>query len=1117
MKKISLLAIVLLTAVQIFGQANKHGISSIKNYPFTITTGSEQNFSITQDKRGVMYIGNDDKGILEYDGSEWRNIPISDNRIIRSLATADDGTVYVGSIAEIGYLSPDKNGTLSFYSLLPELDSAFHEFTDVWKTYCADGKVYFYSEQFLMIYTPEANTFKIIDPPFNSLFCFYINGQLYNGDFLEGLMVLDGDTIVGVPGGDFYSKKNIFGLSAYDADNLIVGTPENGLTIYNIQTGTVDSTFSSPEVIQYIQNHFIFHLLTLPTNEFAVSTGDGGLAIVSRNGELKEVISVEEGLQDPTIFLTYLNPDAYPYSPVWSALSLGVSKTSLNSPLRSFTTESGFSGLVSDINTIGNKLFVGTATGLFSMTAIDGKSYFEPVEEIDFRVWDLLNYTLKSGEEVIFAMTAEGVYQISKNGKTIYLDSEVQERGDPEGSRYWGYTISQDQYNPERIVFGRESSINFLRYRNGVWYEESKIEEVKGPVRSMEFDQDGTLWFGAVLGGIGKINPDEESAAIVYYNEEKGLPSLGENSVSIIKNKLLFGTKDGVYIYDSQADLFVKDSIFNAYLPEGRNFVYTIKEDSEGCIWFSFENSELGWLVTYLKPSENGYTRVLMPFLGLPRSSSTDAFYCDKEGGIWFPKANVLYSYDKSLELSESSKTGKTYYRTLVRKVTVDSDSIIFNGAYPLGFEASGYKLGDAQNKELIPHIRHSDNNVEFRWSAPYFDQEEALEYSYFLEGFSSNWSSWEDLKYKDFTNLPHKTYTFRVKARNVYMDESAEDSFTFIILRPWYLTIVAFIIYLILAVFIVWVIIALYTRRLKNENIRLEGIIQERTAEIRKQKEELTDSIEYASRIQRALLPPDEILEKHALEHFILFRPRDIVSGDFYWIGTKNNKIFIVAADCTGHGVPGAFMSMLGISFLDEIIIKSGVCETNKILDTLKEHVITSLRQTGKSMDESTKDGMDLAMIAIDEKTKTVQYSGAYNPLYTVRKLNNKEKAILEKGEELELDRGDLHNDTHILFQSKADPMPIGISEKKFEFSATTIEDVKDSTLYLFSDGYVDQFGGPNGKKFMAKNFKKLLLEIQDLSMEKQRARLDQILVEWMGEISQIDDVLVIGVKLTK
>jgi serine phosphatase RsbU (regulator of sigma subunit) len=308
--------------------------------------------------------------------------------------------------------------------------------------------------------------------------------------------------------------------------------------------------------------------------------------------------------------------------------------------------------------------------------------------------------------------------------------------------------------------------------------------------------------------------------------------------------------------------------------------------------------------------------------------------------------------------------------------------------------------------------------------------------------------------------------------------------------------------------------IIALYTRRLKNENIRLEGIIQDRTAEIRKQKEELTDSIEYASRIQRALLPPENLLIQNNLDYFILFRPRDIVSGDFYWFGSNNGKIFIVAADCTGHGVPGAFMSMLGISFLDEIVIKSGVTETNKILDALRNHVITSLKQTGKSMEESTKDGMDLSMVSIDDKTRSIQFSGAYNPLYVVRPLSAAEKKKITADGELELDRGAMHNDTHLLYQVKADHMPIGISEKDQGFSAMDIND-KDAAIYLFSDGYVDQFGGPSGKKFMSRNFKKLLLDIQHLSMKDQQKKLEKTLDDWMGEISQIDDILVLGIRI--
>jgi hypothetical protein len=171
-------------------------------------------------------------------------------------------------------------------------------------------------------------------------------------------------------------------------------------------------------------------------------------------------------------------------------------------------------------------------------------------------------------------------------------------------------------------------------------------------------------------------------------------------------------------------------------------------------------------------------------------------------------------------------------------------------------------------------------------------------------------------------------------------------------------------------------------------------------------------------------------------------------------------------------------------------------------------------LRQTGKSTDESTKDGMDLAMIAIDESTKSIQYSGAYNPMYVVRKLSSREKKRIASGETLDIDRGTIHNDTHILYQVKADHMPIGISEKEHQFTSTFIQE-QEATIYLFSDGYVDQFGGPLGKKYMSRNYKKLLLGMYDLPMDEQKKRLEEELISWMGDISQIDDVLVLGIKI--
>jgi hypothetical protein len=206
--------------------------------------------------------------------------------------------------------------------------------------------------------------------------------------------------------------------------------------------------------------------------------------------------------------------------------------------------------------------------------------------------------------------------------------------------------------------------------------------------------------------------------------------------------------------------------------------------------------------------------------------------------------------------------------------------------------------------------------------------------------------------------------------------------------------------------------------------------------------------------------------------------------------------------------------MSMLGMTFLDEIVIKSEITSTDEILEQLRQHVITSLKQSGKSMEVSTKDGMDLAMIALDPELGKIQYSGAYNPLYLVRKLKRNERTKVKNGEELDLPRGSIYDDEHLLVQIRADQMPIGISEKTQPFTANTIKD-EGYNIYMFSDGFLDQFGGPQGKKFMSKNFKKMILELQSIPIGEQGVALEKVLLEWMGAISQIDDILVMGLRM--
>ena len=268
---------------------------------------------------------------------------------------------------------------------------------------------------------------------------------------------------------------------------------------------------------------------------------------------------------------------------------------------------------------------------------------------------------------------------------------------------------------------------------------------------------------------------------------------------------------------------------------------------------------------------------------------------------------------------------------------------------------------------------------------------------------------------------------------------------------------------------------------------------IQKKTAEdqrdeISLQKEEIMASIHYARRIQTAVLPPAKFISKILPDHFfILNKPRDIVSGDYYWMAQKGNKTIIAAADCTGHGVPGAFMSLLGVSFLNEVINKMDEIYANNILDKLRDAVINALNQAGT--EGITKDGMDLALCVLDLNTYELQFAGANNPLYLIR--NNE------------------------LMETKADKMPIGLYDENKPFTNNIFQLQKEDAFYIFSDGYPDQFGGPNGKKFMYKKMKELLVSIQEKSMSEQQIILEKTIEDWKGDLFQVDDMLIIGVKV--
>jgi serine phosphatase RsbU (regulator of sigma subunit) len=287
-----------------------------------------------------------------------------------------------------------------------------------------------------------------------------------------------------------------------------------------------------------------------------------------------------------------------------------------------------------------------------------------------------------------------------------------------------------------------------------------------------------------------------------------------------------------------------------------------------------------------------------------------------------------------------------------------------------------------------------------------------------------------------------------------------------------------------------------------KEEISRQRDEIKKQHEIVVEHKKEIDDSIRYAKRIQTAVLPADKYADSILGEHFIIFRPKDVVSGDFYWATKTDEWTVVTAADCTGHGVPGAFMSMLGISFLNEIVSKKELTNTGDVLNYLRKSVIDALKQTGG--EGTQKDGMDMSLVAIHKDRKKAMWSGANNPLLIIRKQKRVEST----------------NDvSDIVEEIKPDKMPVAVHVTMDAFSFHEFDVNEGDRLYLFSDGLPDQFGGEKGKKFLYKRFKQILVETSNLDIKEQGNALETELDAWMNfngkKYEQVDDITVIGLQI--
>ena len=859
-KQLLFLAVICNLSIIAFGQIKEEGIPLLKNYTPKEYNASNQNWAVLQDARGVMYFGNND-GVLEYDGKSWRYIKIPNSSTVRSLAIDGNGFIYVGAQNEFGFLAPDALGQLQYNSLSNQLDSVDNQFLDVWKTYSVDDDVYFSAEAKLFKYSNQVLK-KVWTLEKGSFFSFLVNDKLYLGNYLKGLMQLIDDSIKLVAGGEIFRGKNIFSMLPVNNDSIIIGTHKSGLYFYLPNESTSTGKIIRPLAIinDFLSVNQLYSGTCLSGNKYAFGFLKNGVSIIDINGKSITQINKQSGLLDETITSVYFDEIRNEQGPLWLSSIQGISKVELASPFRLWGEELGLKGFVYDIERFKGVLYVATSVGIFFLdNMVKGNPQFVIVENIDSQCWDLLNFDVpgnrSSGDNneisnKLLVGCSYGVYEI-ENNKALLLKKS-----------HYTYKLYASSKNPNKIFAGLGNGLIVFNYRDGEIGYEGKYDDISYDVRSIVEDGDGDLWLGTRHNGVIKINNASqlspfvntengknvyENVGEVYFNKSHGLPSLKDINIYNLNGSLLFATQKGFYKFEKESGRFVPDFTFGDQFADGSMGVFKFDQDGKGGFWINAFNEKKEWIekieitnASLPSNSPNKFIRTSSPFKRLPEMS-VQVIFNEPNGTTWIGGSDGLYSFDNNYE-----KDYDQGFNALIRKVAIgDNDSAIFLGAnYNISNqgEIHPYRISLSQPDVLIPELKYRDNNIKFNYAAPFFDDESALEYSYYLDGFDKQWSKWSKKTEKEYTNLPKGEYIFRVKAKNIYETVSSEASFKFIIYPPWYGALWAYTTYLLLAILVIVAIVRLNTKRLKREKNHLEGVIQKRTAEIRNQKDEIEE-----------------------------------------------------------------------------------------------------------------------------------------------------------------------------------------------------------------------------------------------------------------------------------
>jgi serine phosphatase RsbU (regulator of sigma subunit) len=1053
-------------------EAQHHGYL-IENHLPSEYKGYDQVWHTVQDKNGLLFFGGTSE-VFCFDGQNWESIPVKSGAACRSLYyDAKNDVVYVGSVSEFGYLNRRVNGSYYYESLCKTLPEKQKNFTDIWKVNGCNGSIFFQAAERIFVVKDKKIT-GVIEAGNTNTFAlsFTAGNKLYVRQRNVGLMEIAGTSLIPVPGCYRFASERLLGILQEKSGTLLLLTGDNGFMRYSPASKILDTTACISD--EFLLHAGVLGCITANDSSMAVCSR-GGIGFYTSSGKLIAVINKKSGLSDETVSSLFTDN----YGNIWSTHNYGISRITFNSPVRTYNSQAGFEGSLLSVGNTDSMLYFSTTEGLYSAR--------EPVDEftpmtfqklagIQTEIWEI-----NPVDNDLLLCTSAGLLLL-RNKQITYI------------SKQYTNCLRRIPGQPDKFISIEKGSISIIEKDYSEQYQiieqydlgTEEIIRVSSPIPSAKGNDKYEIWgSNRFKEGIRiELNLKSNSIQTRKYTRANGFPEKDHYPV-IINDSVYFVHNHSAIHYLPEKDKG-GNSVCFAAAPEIINRLYSdahlriLPPADPGLLIESLDNrpdiffGNFGNDVRYAT-----YQLTMMPDQSAVNQSLLTSHY------IWTVSATTIMR----IQYKNSSFNSNKRFVALVRKVIAGKDSLL-----SANINSSNYTFSQPVNYSL--------RDITFHFSAPCIEFTSDMYFRCKLEGFDTAWFDTGELTFKSYTNLPEGSYTFLVQAVSATGKISENAAFHFVVLPPWYRTGWAYAGYIL----ILGILIALTAKfsavRLRKQKQRLETIVAQRTSEVQQQKQQLEtqkteletaytdirDSIHYARRIQSAILPLESDLQKLFGEFFVFYQPQDIVSGDFYWCAEYQGMKFLACVDCTGHGVPGAFMSMIGNTLLNHLILERGITQPHEILEQLHSGVRHALKQDSVG---ETKDGMDVALIVIDAQ-HTLYYAGANRALWYIR------NGVLHEIKPLKRAiAGDMHS-------------------APAAFVTHTLPLQPQDCIYLSTDGYADQFGGERGKKFMVKRFHELLLQIHTQPMHTQQTTLSNTFNQWKGNLQQVDDVLVMGIRIS-